>query len=631
MSGSDKDLEVANEQAKQKLYSKTISERYDRRREGPQDAYLLGRVMLTDADPDLNDGSDFYIGEAHADIDDKRVFSWTAPVACTFFRGKRNRHEWHDKVVAVRAFRRRNGEIAGFEDQPFRDDAIEPYFPSPEFVPPHAATSSRPLPGQLPPGQPPAVLPSSQRPIPADGRKTEGEVDTGPVPANDLDLGVRAGRLLRAELEAPRGSGLAPVLATLQPDQYDLITAPGAASMIVEGQPGTGKTIIASHRAAYLISEGEGALRDGAVLLVGPTAGYTSHVRDVITRLTGGSNRVKVISVTDLMLRVLDWTSVPVGSATRSPEDVDWNLGLLARQAVSQAGQTATVQDAYEHLRQNGSAGHPLTVDRRWIKYLGELPSYSHAPSRRALMPLLACLSWRVPADLGRVRHIIVDEAQDVTPLEWFLLKAVSAETTWTLLGDLNQRRSDHTASSWSQVWSWLGIGGMEAPPIRLLRSYRSTRPILAYANQLLPNKEREFLAFQTGGPEPVVRKVSALELQAEIARQTDRLLAAYPTGTLAVISADPAGVRASLRSAGWSGTGLGSPAWERGGRSVIVLHPDEARGLEFDAVIVVEPIGFPKNFQKHGPLYTALTRPNRELAVVHSRALPESLRGGKS
>lgn len=50
-------------------------------------------------------------------------------------------------------------------------------------------------------------------------------------------------------------------------------------------------------------------------------------------------------------------------------------------------------------------------------------------------------------------------------------------------------------------------------------------------------------------------------------------------------------------------------------------------RGLEFDAVIVVEPSDFPKNFGRHGPLYTALTRPNRELVVVHSRALPEALR----
>lgn len=57
------------------------------------------------------------------------------------------------------------------------------------------------------------------------------------------------------------------------------------------------------------------------------------------------------------------------------------------------------------------------------------------------------------------------------------------------------------------------------------------------------------------------------------------------------------------------------------------VLEPDAARGLEFDAVVVVEPADFPQNYGRLGPLYTALTRPNRELVVVHSKLLPDALR----
>jgi DNA helicase IV len=48
---------------------------------------------------------------------------------------------------------------------------------------------------------------------------------------------------------------------------------------------------------------------------------------------------------------------------------------------------------------------------------------------------------------------------------------------------------------------------------------------------------------------------------------------------------------------------------------------------LEFDAVVVVEPIDFPKNLGRHGLLYTSLTRANRSLAVVHAKALPDELR----
>lgn len=66
---------------------------------------------------------------------------------------------------------------------------------------------------------------------------------------------------------------------------------------------------------------------------------------------------------------------------------------------------------------------------------------------------------------------------------------------------------------------------------------------------------------------------------------------------------------------------------WIYNGTEVAVLQPDSARGLEFDAVVVVEPADFPSNYGRQGPLYTALTRANRELVVVHSKPLPVSLR----
>ncbi len=64
-----------------------------------------------------------------------------------------------------------------------------------------------------------------------------------------------------------------------------------------------------------------------------------------------------------------------------------------------------------------------------------------------------------------------------------------------------------------------------------------------------------------------------------------------------------------------------------RQGRAVRVLEPEQARGLEFDAVVVVEPSAFPTRAGQHGLLYTSLTRANRELVVVHSEPLPRELR----
>ena len=131
---------------------------------------------------------------------------------------------------------------------------------------------------------------------------------------------VRAEELLRTQLQAPRTKSLAPVLATLQPDQYELVTVPAMESMIVEGQPGTGKTIVASHRAAYLINEErppENTL-DGNILLIGPTIGYSNHVRDVVNRMTGGTDRIKILAIPQLMQRILGLKDEPRGRSSRS-------------------------------------------------------------------------------------------------------------------------------------------------------------------------------------------------------------------------------------------------------------------------------------------------------------------------
>jgi hypothetical protein len=272
--------------------------------------------------------------------------------------------------------------------------------------------------------------------------------------------------LLRKQLKAPRAKSLAPVLATLQPNQYKLVTAPAMQSMIVEGQPGTGKTIVASHRAAYLINEEtppENTL-DGNILLIGPTIGYTNHVRDVVNRLTGGTDRIKILAIPQLMQRILGVKYEPRGPSSRSWQDVDWKLGTLARSAIHRLKtskvMTPTTAQAYEHLRQNGGPDRPITPDPEWSAYLDRLPPYKDAFPLRAHAPLMAFIEWEIakPSELGFIEHIIVDEAQDVTPLEWFLLGAINEAHAWTLLGDLNQRRSDHTLSSWRQIREVLGL-----------------------------------------------------------------------------------------------------------------------------------------------------------------------------
>lgn len=660
----EKELELADEQVAQKRYSQKLAAkaREPIPVQGPRNklwtgtgmpaprgmptGQLVGRVALAISDPDLAGGSDFYIGETRADIDGVDVFSWAAPVACTFFRGTRH-HEWCGEVAVIRAFAHRNGQISDFADDVLRNDVrATPFRKRGLSIPtPPSRSRSRPLPK---PSGKPAAAPESraQTPVAApsdDSTHRLDEASRHPAPTPKSPVGrkieseppVRAEELLRTQLKAPRTKSLAPVLATLQPDQYKLVTAPAMQSMIIEGQPGTGKTIVASHRAAYLINEEtppENTL-DGNILLIGPTIGYTNHVRDVVNRLTGGTDRIKILAIPQLMQRILGLKDEPRGPSSRSWQDDDWKLGALARSAIhrlkTSKGMTPTTAQAYEHLRRNGAPGRPITPDPEWSAYLDRLPPYRDALALKAHAPLLAFITWEVakPPELGFIEHIIVDEAQDVTPLEWFLLDAINEAHAWTILGDLNQRRSDHTLSSWRHIREILGLSDQDAPITMLRRGYRSTKPILEYANLLLPRNQRALVAFQEEGPEPNVERVRPGDLGTAIIGQVDRLLGAYPDGTVAVISADPTTARKSLRSAGWAMARSNHQIWERNGRSVTVIDPDEARGLEFDAVIVVEPADFPQNYGRQGPLYTALTRPNRELAIVHAKPLHDAFR----
>jgi hypothetical protein len=177
---------------------------------------------------------------------------------------------------------------------------------------------------------------------------------------------VRAEKMMREQLQAPRSKSLAPVLSTLQPDQYELVTVPAMDSMIIEGQPGTGKTIVASHRAAYLVNDQtppENSLA-GDILLVGPTTGYSNHVREIINRLADGSRRIKVRSMLELMQHILGLRQAPGGEASRTWQDVDWKLGRFARLAIMRCkeakGAIPTTEDVYQYLCKNGVVGQPV-------------------------------------------------------------------------------------------------------------------------------------------------------------------------------------------------------------------------------------------------------------------------------
>ncbi len=115
-----------------------------------------------------------------------------------------------------------------------------------------------------------------------------------------------------------------------------------------------------------------------------------------------------------------------------------------------------------------------------------------------------------------------MDEAQDVTPLEWLLLDEINEADAWTILGDLNQRRSDHTLGNWAHVLDVIAIDA-DTPIRRMKRGYRSTKPILDFANRLLPRPRPENARAAGPRAEPAYTEGDPKELDGSVVREIKR------------------------------------------------------------------------------------------------------------
>ncbi|HMK10114.1 MAG TPA: AAA family ATPase, partial [Acidimicrobiales bacterium] len=186
---------------------------------------------------DLADGSHLYVGRlAVADgRGEPLVVDWRAPAAEPFYRALP-----HDRmgVVRRRHFRWRNGELVGLDDEVFDVTA-----------------------------------------------------------ASDAGLHLVGEGALLAALDAPRTGRMHDVVATIQAEQDVVIRRPRAGVTVVQGAPGTGKTAVALHRAAYLLY-GERARVATAVLFVGPSTTFLRYVEDVVPSL--GEDRVVLATPADL-------------------------------------------------------------------------------------------------------------------------------------------------------------------------------------------------------------------------------------------------------------------------------------------------------------------------------------------
>jgi DNA helicase IV len=212
-----------------------------------------------------------------------------------------------------------------------------------------------------------------------------------------------------------------------------------------------------------------------------------------------------------------------------------------------------------------------------------------------------------------RYGHVVVDEAQDLTPME---VRMIARRTSgaFTLLGDVAQATGPIPYTRWSDLLATLPGGGA-AEIEELEHGYRVPREIMALALPLL--------AHIAPGTQPPVAYRAGVE-QPRFVTGDPPLDAAFAE---AAELADGDGLLAVIAPASLRGDSEGGSLFDD--TRIPVLTPREAKGMEFDHVVVVEPaliVEEAAGGQGLRELYVALTRPTTTLVVVHSRPLPEEL-----
>ncbi|MCA1713021.1 MAG: AAA family ATPase [Actinobacteria bacterium] len=443
-----------------------------------------------------------------------------------------------------------------------------------------------------------------------------------------LQTASRTSALLLEEIERPRSGPMRDIVATVQPEQDVLVRAPLELTVCVQGAPGTGKTAVGLHRAAYLLYAHRSRLAQTGVLVIGPNRAFLSYVQEVlpalgevqVTQATADelAPRVKVrrragaaeaqVKGDARMARVLDRALWLHASRVRAYVDALWpplTAGKLVtalltdRDLLRRAADGVLTDDEQEHLASNAPV--------RWS---------------RADLPLLDEAAHLVERSRGYA-HVVVDEAQDLSAMQ---LRAVGRRCltgSATVLGDLAQATTPGAPETWDQVLTHLGKpeGRLEV----LTTGYRVPREVLAFANRLLPTIAPGIAAADSLRSVPGSLEVRrTVDLIADAAAG---VMSRTSAGSVAVVAAAPdllAQVGSVLERHGVQAELLG----EGGPAGRVALVPcDLVKGLEFDSVVLLEPA----DIAASGPyglraLYVALTRAVSSLLVLHTNDLPAAL-----
>ncbi len=247
-------------------------------------------------------------------------------------------------------------------------------------------------------------------------------------------------------------------------------------------------------------------------------------------------------------------------------------------------------------------------------------------PWTAADLPLLDEAEAFVKGETRRYGHVVVDEAQDLSAMALRMVARRAIGASLTVLGDLAQATGAGASQSWNDTLAHLGSPEL-VRMAELTIGYRLPAAILDYANLLLPEAAPHVTAAVSAreeGEPAELHQVTSEDLAPTVVGLAGALSRAFTT--TAVIA--PAGMLDDLR-ADLAAVGLNVPLPEASTIShrLSLLPASLAKGLEFDAVLVVEPAAIVAE-SEHGTrlLFVALTRPVQRLLIAHAEPLPVAL-----